>query len=199
MIHHVINKQSKYTLVLLHGTGADEHDLIPLAQSVAPLTSILSLRGRVQENGMNRFFKRFNMHEFDLDSVDYEADHIVTFLKEAKQKYNIDNYVFLGYSNGATMISALLLKQPELFKGAVLLQPGLLKKDLTYSPNKNLPVFVSVSSNDPYLLPPNKDFLLAALENSFALNVVEHERGHSIPQGVLVELYKFLNDNFLND
>lgn len=196
MIHHIINKQSKYTLVLLHGTGADEHDLIPLAQSVAPLTSILSLRGRVQENGMNRFFKRINIHEFDLESVAHEAKHITAFLKAAKQKYQIDNFVFLGYSNGATMISALLLEQPELFKGAVLLQPGLLKKDLVFPPNKNLPVFISVSSNDPYLLPPSKEKLIATLEKSFTLNVIEHTRGHSIPQGVLVELYKFLNDNF---
>lgn len=196
MIHHFINKNHKYTFVLLHGTGADEFDLIPLAESVAPDYNILSLRGRVKENGMNRFFKRLTIHTFDLDSVREETAYILKFLYEAKKKYTIDNFVFLGYSNGATMISSFLLEDKDLITGAVLLQPGLLKTPITFPLAAELPVFVSVSNNDPYLPVSSQKKLIEALNASFNVTISRHEGGHGLPQTVFMDLYKFLNITF---
>ncbi|HZJ89736.1 MAG TPA: alpha/beta hydrolase [Bacilli bacterium] len=196
MIHHFINKNHKYTFVLLHGTGADEFDLIPLAENVAPDYNILSLRGRVKENGMNRFFKRLTIHKFDLDSVREETAYILNFLHEAKQKYAIDNFVFLGYSNGATMISSFLLEDQALIKGAVLLQPGLLKTPLTFPQNNELSVFISVSNNDPYLPISSQKQLINALNTSFSVAISRHEGGHGLPQTVFTDLYQFLKITF---
>lgn len=196
MIHHFINKNHKYTFVLLHGTGADEFDLIPLAESVAPDYNILSLRGRIKENGMNRFFKRLTIHTFDLDSVREETDFILKFLHAAKQKYAIDNFIFLGYSNGATMISSFLLEDIGLIKGAVLLQPGLLKTPITFPQEKELPVFISVSNNDPYLPVNKQKQLINALNASFSVAISRHEGGHGLPQTVFMDLSQFLKITF---
>lgn len=196
MIHFFKDKKSKYTLVLLHGTGADEYDLVPLAESIAPSFNILSLRGRIQENGMNRFFKRLTIHTFDLESVKEETDYILNFLTNAKENYNIDNFVFLGYSNGATMITSLLLEQKEIFSGAVLLQPGLLKNPIVFPLRKETPVFISLSNNDPYLLPKSANVLIGALNASYNVTVSKHENGHSIPKTVLTDLYHFIQATY---
>lgn len=193
MIHLFIDKKSSETLVLFHGTGANEHDLVPLAEEVAPTYNILSIRGRVNENGMTRFFKRYDTQTFDLESVDAEGNVILKFLKDAGTKYNLGELTLLGYSNGATMISALLLKDITSFKAAVLLQPGLVKDDLTFEHNKNLRVLVSVSNNDPYLPFRKQTKVLNELKAAFKTTTSRHDKGHSIPPQVVADIYKFLN------
>ncbi len=192
MIHYFEDNSSEVTLVLLHGTGGDEHDLVPLAKDLLPSANILSLRGRVNENGMLRFFKRLNMHTFDLDSVDSESDVVLAFLREAKTKYNLKHLYVLGYSNGATMIEALLTKDASLFTKAVLLQPGLLSDDLVFPEFKTLEVFTSVSNNDPYLPVALQKKLLYKLEAGYTVTVSRHNNGHGLTNDVLHDLQKWL-------
>jgi len=192
MIHYFADNKSEVTLVLLHGTGGDEHDLVPLAKDLLPSANILSLRGRVNENGMLRFFKRLNMHTFDLASVDTESDVVLSFLREAKTKYNLKKLYVLGYSNGATMIEALLTKDASLFTKAVLLQPGLLRDDLVFPERKKLEVFTSVSNNDPYLPVAMQKKLLHKLEESFTVTIARHHNGHGLTNEVLHDLQKWL-------
>lgn len=194
MTHYYLDKQSDETLILLHGTGADEHDLVPLATSVAPNANILSLRGRVSENGMLRFFKRFDMHTFDQESIDTESDAVLKFIKEAQTKYKLGNLTLLGYSNGASMIEALLTKDNKRFTKAVLLQPGLIREDLVFPVNKELAVFASISDIDPYLTIANQKALLKALNESFTLSITRHNNGHGLTNEVLHDVYKFLNN-----
>lgn len=194
MIHYYEDRQSSRTLVLFHGTGADEHDLVPLARDVAPDANILSLRGRVNEGGMLRFFKRYDYHTFDLDSINLESDVVLAFIKKAQCDYKLGELILLGYSNGASMIEALLEKDNTRFSKAVLLQPGYIKEGLTFPQNKGLKLFVSVSDVDPYLLVPSQKKLLKALEDSFDVNVVRHGNGHSLTMEVLMLLANFLND-----
>lgn len=191
MEHYYKDKQSRVTLVLLHGTGADEHDLVPLAENVYPSANILSLRGQVNENGMLRFFRRYDTHHFDLDSVAKEREVIYHFLTEAKAKYHLEDLVLLGFSNGASMIEALLQKEPERFTGAVLLQPGYLQEGLTFPLKKDLRVFLSVSDVDPYLKINHQKALIKALGDSFDLYVARHDNGHSLSHQTLYDLRNF--------
>lgn len=192
MIHYFENNKSDLTLVLLHGTGGDEHDLVPLAHDLSQKCNILSLRGRINEGGMLRFFKRFDMHNFDLVNAKEEAEFIINFLKEAKKKYKLRNLVLLGYSNGASMIEALLLEDSNLFTGAALIQPGLLRTDIVFPENKDFRVFVSASDNDPYLPVNRQKMLISALEKSYDVSVSKHNSGHSITHTVMHDLRKWL-------
>ncbi|MBX7131670.1 MAG: alpha/beta hydrolase [Fimbriimonadaceae bacterium] len=112
------------TLVLLHGTGADEHDLIPLARAVLPGAAILGLRGDVSENGMPRFFRRFAEGVFDLEDVAFRAQKLADFISEAAQTYAFDpaQAVAVGFSNGANIAAATMLLHPGTFGQAVLMR-----------------------------------------------------------------------------
>lgn len=192
MIHYFENNNHRTTLVLLHGTGGDEKDLVPLAHDIDQKYNILSLRGRINEGGMLRFFKRFDMHTFDLENVKQEAEFILNFLKDAKKKYKLKELILLGYSNGASMIEALLLEDSNLFSGAVLLQPGLLKTDIVFPINKDFKVFISASDNDPYLPVNRQKILIEALSASYDVSVSKHQNGHGLTATVLHDIRKWL-------
>src|SRR5882757_1062706 len=110
-------------LLLLHGTGGDEHDLLVLRQHLAPDAPVLSPRGTVSEHGMARFFRRLREGVFDEDDLRLRADELAVFLTAAEQKYDVPpgSWLAVGFSNGANMASALLLRHPESLVGAVLL------------------------------------------------------------------------------
>ncbi|MFG1622590.1 alpha/beta hydrolase [Kribbella sp. NPDC049227] len=110
-------------LLLLHGTGGDEYDLLVLRQYLAPDAPVLSPRGTVSEQGMARFFRRHREGVFDEDDLRLRADELAAFLTAAEQKYDVPagSWVAVGFSNGANMASALLLRHPESLAGAVLL------------------------------------------------------------------------------
>jgi phospholipase/carboxylesterase len=110
-------------LLLLHGTGGDEHDLLPLRDQLSPGAAVLSVRGAVTENGMPRFFRRLREGVFDEDDLRRRADELATFVEHASAEYAIaeGSLVAVGFSNGANIASALLLQRPGLVRGAVLL------------------------------------------------------------------------------
>ena len=109
-------------ILLLHGTGGDEADLIPLGQTVAPGAALLSPRGKVLENGMPRFFRRFAEGVFDEADVTARANELADFVAEARQAYGLEVPVALGFSNGANIAAAILMLRPEVLAGAVLLR-----------------------------------------------------------------------------
>ena len=100
-------------LLLLHGTGGDENDLIPLGRMIAPVAPLLSPRGKVLESGMPRFFRRFAEGRFDEDDVRHRAQELADFIEEARTHYGIVAPIALGYSNGANIAAALLLLHPQ--------------------------------------------------------------------------------------
>ena len=110
-------------LLLLHGTGGDEHDLLVLRQHLAPDAPVLSPRGTVSEHGMARFFRRLRESVFDEDDLRLRADELAVFLTAAEEKYGVrpGSWLAVGFSNGANMASAMLLRHPESLVGAVLL------------------------------------------------------------------------------
>lgn len=122
-VHRYEPGTSDSTLLLLHGTGADENDLIPLGRAVAPGAALLSPRGQVLENGMPRFFRRLAMGVFDVEDLKKRTADLATFVDAATEHYGIDlaRTILLGYSNGANIGGSLLLSNPGLVRAAVLL------------------------------------------------------------------------------
>src|SRR4051812_43084186 len=110
-------------LLLLHGTGGDEHDLLPLRDHLSPGAAVLSVRGTVLENGMPRFFRRLREGVFDEDDLRHQAGELADFVTEAGGFYGIEDgsLVAVGFSNGANIASAMLLQRPEVLASAVLL------------------------------------------------------------------------------
>lgn len=110
-------------LLLLHGTGGDERDLVELGQAVSPNSALLSPRGKVLENGMPRFFRRLSEGVFDLADLALRTNELADFIGEARKAYAIAQPpIALGYSNGANIAASLLLTRPDALDGAILLR-----------------------------------------------------------------------------
>src|SRR5881409_1476426 len=121
-IHEFVPGSSSRTLLLLHGTGGNERDLIPLGRELDPTTALLSPRGKVLENGMPRFFRRLAEGVFDLQDLKNRTNELADFVAAAAQHYGFasDNVVAVGYSNGANIAASLLLLRPEILSAAIL-------------------------------------------------------------------------------
>src|SRR5471032_1311716 len=113
------------TLLLLHGTGGDENDLIPLGEQLLPGAALLSPRGKVFENGMPRFFCRLAEGVFDLEDLKLRTQELAAFVAQARNIYGITAPIAVGFSNGANIAASLLLSQPDVLRGAVLLRAML--------------------------------------------------------------------------
>ena len=170
-------------LLLLHGTGGDENDLIPLGRMIAPAVPLLSPRGKVLENGMPRFFRRFAEDRFDEDDVRARAQELADFIEQAQIHYGIAPPIALGYSNGANIAAALLLLRPQTLAGAILLRATL---PLSQTPPVDLtgaPVLIASGARDPMMSPEGAARLAARLQQDGA--IVEHRTlpaGHELSQ-----------------
>lgn len=109
-------------LLLLHGTGGDETDLLPLGHAVAPGAALLSPRGAVSENGMPRFFRRLAEGVFDEADLCRRTEDLAAFVNAARERYSLAPPIAVGFSNGANIAAALLLLKPGMLAGAVLLR-----------------------------------------------------------------------------
>ena len=121
-IHEFVPGSSSRTLLLLHGTGGNERDLIPLGRELDPNAALLSPRGKILENGMPRFFRRLAEGVFDLEDLKYRTNELSDFVAAAGEHYGFtsDNVVAVGYSNGANIASSMLLLRPEIMQTAIL-------------------------------------------------------------------------------
>ena len=113
------------TLLLLHGTGGNEEDMIPLGHEIAPEAAILSPRGKVLEAGMPRFFRRLAEGVFDIEDLKFRTNELADFIENASKLYSFDleYMIAVGYSNGANIASSLLLLRPEILSAAILFRP----------------------------------------------------------------------------
>jgi phospholipase/carboxylesterase len=162
--------ESGDTLVVLHGTGGDENDLIGIGQSVAPGAAILSPRGNVLENGAPRFFKRLAEGVFDPKEVRGRAEELARFIRAAAITYRLDpERVFaLGYSNGANVASTVMLVEPAILRGAILFRPMVVyepgeRHDLTGSS-----VLISAGRMDPIVPTASVERLVQLFESAHA-------------------------------
>ncbi|MDQ3916380.1 MAG: alpha/beta hydrolase [Actinomycetota bacterium] len=141
------------TLLLLHGTGADENDLIPLGRAVAPGASLLSPRGQVLENGMPRFFRRLGMGVFDVEDLKRRTADLGRFVEAASAHYGFESrdLVAFGYSNGANIAASLLLSAPGLVGAAALLHAMVPFRPDALPDLHGMPVLLTGGTRDPMI------------------------------------------------
>lgn len=170
-------------LLLLHGTGGDESDLVPLGRMIAPDAALLSPRGKVLENGMPRFFRRLADGVFDEDDVRSRAGDLADFIIAARSHYGIALPIALGYSNGANVAAAVLLLRPEALAGAILLRATVPLSQTTPVDLDGKPVLIVSGAVDP-LMQPERAARLASLLTGYGA-VVDHRTlpsGHELSQ-----------------
>jgi predicted esterase len=164
--------------LLLHGTGGDENDLIPVGRWVAPGAAILSPRGQVLENGAPRFFRRLSEGVFDLPDLHQRTAELAAFLEQAAEQYGFapGSAFAIGYSNGANIAASLLLSHPEALAGAVL-----FRAMVPFEPEKlpdltGKPLLLSAGRRDPIVPIGNTERLAGMLERAGA-RVTRHWQG----------------------
>jgi len=142
-----------YHLLLLHGTGGDEHDMVPLADVIAPGAGIISPRGQVIENGAPRFFRRFAEGVLDVEDWRERSQALADFVATICTQHKISPKALLavGYSNGANIAQGLLLLRPEVLGGAVLLRPMFITDDIPEHDLGGRPILLLGGSHDPII------------------------------------------------
>lgn len=171
------------TLVLFHGTGGTERDLVPLAKRISPGSSILSVRGNVLENGMPRFFRRLAEGVFDIEDLEFRTKETYDFLNEAAERYGADRsrFVAVGYSNGANIAGSLLFRYKDAFLGAILHHPMVPQRGIALPDLTGTPVFIGAGTNDPICSPAETNELEALLGGAGAdVTVHWEQRGHQL-------------------
>ena len=170
-------------LLLLHGTGGDENDLLPLGQAMAPDAPLLSVRGKVREQGMARFFRRLSEGVFDENDVRRRAGELADFVEAARQHYDIAAPVALGYSNGANIAAAVLQLRPQVLAGAILLRAMVPLSQPPQADLSSKSVLIVSGAQDP-IIPASNAAGLAALLKDAGANVAHRTLpvGHQLSQ-----------------
>jgi len=177
---------SPLTALVLHGTGGDESDLLPLGAAVVPGAALLSPRGKVRENGAPRFFKRVALGVFDQADLAARTEELVTFVRQAAQVYGFDptRVVAVGYSNGANIASSAFLRHPGIFARAVLFRPMVPFVPDPPPALNGMPVYISAGRVDPIVRRENTEELLRILNTSGASVTIRwEEAGHALTSG----------------
>jgi phospholipase/carboxylesterase len=184
-------------LLLLHGTGGNEYDLLPLRDRLSPGAAVLAVRGTVLENGMPRFFRRVSEGVFDEEDLRRRADELAEFIVTASAAYGIEDrsLVAVGFSNGANIASAMLLQRPGLLAGAVLLAAMVPYAEPPDVDLAETVVIISNGDRDP-LIAAEETQQLASQLRARGAEVVElpHPGGHQIYPAVLPEIRRIIGD-----
>jgi phospholipase/carboxylesterase len=182
-------------LLLLHGTGGDEHDLLPLRGHLAPDAPVLSVRGTVLENGMPRFFRRLREGVFDEDDLRARVDELADFLTAAEAEFGVapGGWTAVGFSNGANIASALLLRRPDSLAAAVLLAAMVPFREPPAADLTGKRVAVVNGRRDPIATAEHTVALTELLRARGAeVTVIPHDGGHTIDAGTLPQLARFV-------
>ena len=192
---HSNAKESKQTLLLLHGTGGTEDDLIPLGNQLAPNASILSVRGKVLENGMPRFFRRLEEGVFDLEDLKMRTDELAEFLTKSSSKYMFDEkrIIAVGYSNGANIAASLLLRRPESLAGAILFR-AMVPYSPTVMPDlSNKSIILLEGLYDPIVSTTEAQRLLEIFTNAQSnVTLKWQDSGHNLTNEDIIAAKKWL-------
>ncbi|WP_201002670.1 alpha/beta hydrolase [Paenibacillus glycanilyticus] len=186
-------------LVLFHGTGGTEHDLLPLAAAFSPESSVLSIRGNVSENGMARYFRRIAEGVFDLEDLVFRTKELNDFLDQAAEEYGFDrgNLVAVGYSNGANIAGSLLFHYKDSLRGAILHHPMVPIRGLELPNLSGVPVFIGAGENDPICSPEETNELEGLLGGAGAAVDVHWERfGHQLTRSEVAAAAAWYKEHF---
>ncbi|MDG0789996.1 alpha/beta hydrolase [Cohnella ginsengisoli] len=167
------------TLLLLHGTGGSERDLVGVGRMLNPESALLGVRGNVSERGMARFFRRIAEGVFDEADLIARTAELNAFVDESADKYGFDrhNVVAVGYSNGANIAASLLYHHQDALKGAVLFHPMVPRRGVELPDLSGVPVFIGAGRNDPLCTMAESEELAAALGAAGAAVEAHWENG----------------------
>ncbi|WP_197046758.1 alpha/beta hydrolase [Oceanobacillus salinisoli] len=185
MMKHIFQegKNHSKTLLLLHGTGGTEQDLLPLADIIDGDANVLSVRGNISENGMPRFFKRLAEGVFDEEDLIFRTKELNEFLDEASEKYGFDrnNITAIGYSNGANIAASLMFHYKDALQEAILHHPMVPRRGIDLPDLAGKKVFIAAGTNDPICPADESEELKSLLENAGARVELHWEnRGHQL-------------------
>ncbi|MDW3223003.1 MAG: alpha/beta hydrolase [Paracoccaceae bacterium] len=178
-----------------HGTGGDEQQFHGFAGQIRPDAHVISPRGDVSEHGANRFFKRTGEGVYDMDDLAQRTETMAAFIADQKERTGSPTVAGLGYSNGANILAAVMLKHPDLFDRAAWLHP-LIPWDPAPQPGlAGKEILISAGRRDPICPAPLTQSLAdyVAKQHS-ALSVIWHEGGHEILQVEVDALSSFLKN-----
>jgi len=163
-IHEFVPGASDRTLLLLHGTGGNEHDLIPLGRELDPNAALLSPRGKILENGMPRFFRRLAEGVFDVEDLKQRTNELADFVAAAVRQYRLaaDHVVAVGYSNGANIAASMLLLRPEILRTAILFRTMVPLVPDNLPDLSSVRVWIGAGDQDP-IIPASETQRLATL------------------------------------
>lgn len=187
-------------LLLLHGTGGNERDMLPLAPMIHPGSSVLSVRGNVLENGMPRFFRRLAEGVFDEQDLIFRTEELQAFLDQAAAEYEFDreNIVAVGYSNGANIAGSLLFHYENALRGAILYHPMVPRRGIALPEFSGIPIFIGAGKNDPICPLPETEELSRLLEEAGAsVNLHWEMYGHQLTEGEVRASAAWFAKNFI--
>jgi predicted esterase len=184
------------TLLLLHGTGGNEHDLLPLAEQLSPAAGVLSPRGNVLERGMPRFFRRLAEGVFDIEDLRRRTDELADFVTASAHQYGFapQRVIAVGFSNGANIAGSLLLLRPKVLAGAILFRAMVPLEPDVPAALTGTPVLLSNGRRDPIVPGAQVERLAALLREAGAnVTVAWQPAGHELTQSDITDARAWLH------
>ena len=194
-LHEFLHGNSSRTLLLLHGTGGNERDLIPLGHELDPNASLLSPRGKILENGMPRFFRRLAEGVFDLEDLKTRTNELADFVAAAVRHYKLDAdcLVGVGYSNGANIAASMLLLRPEIMRAAILFRAMVPLVPEKMPELSSVHVWIGAGDQDPIIPPPETQGLVELLRRAGAeVTIRFFNAGHGLTNDDLTAAHGWL-------
>ena len=194
---HIFHPGTSPTLLLLHGTGGDESDLVPLGQLLRPGAALLSPRGQVLENGQPRFFRRLAPGVFDEDDLIRRTHELADFVADQSARQNLGKIIAVGYSNGANIAAAMLLLRPDALSGAILFR-AMLPLEPPQPPQLDQTPVLLLAGRDDSMIPQDSTQRLAVLLEHAGASVTLEWRntGHRLEQTEFTLAREWLDRHF---
>ena len=172
MQHVFIQGSNNRTLLMLHGTGGTEQDLLGLAKEIDSEANVLSVRGNVLENGMPRFFRRIADGVFDMEDLHFRTNELYNYVNEAAMEYGFNraNVIAIGYSNGANIAAAMMFYKENALRGALLHHPMVPDREANLPSLQGIDVWIGAGTND-FMCPPHESEDLQAMLQAAGANV----------------------------
>lgn len=192
-------KDAKPVFLLLHGTGGDENSLLALAEIIDPEASVLSVRGNILEHGMPRFFRRLAEGVFDMEDLAFRTKELYEFIDEKAAEYRFDrqNIIAIGYSNGANIAANLLFEYENVLKGAILHHPMVPNHEAAVAKQEGTHVFIAAGVNDPICPQQEATDLERYLVDAGANVTLEWEsNGHQLTMNEVQKAKAWYGSNF---
>lgn len=199
-MHYIFNKgqKNKPIFLLLHGTGADERDLLPLAKMLDDSFGVLSVRGNVTENGMNRYFKRLGFGQYDLEDLKYRGQELLDFITKISETegFELKDLIPVGFSNGSNIAIHLLLREDVDIKQSILFAP-LYPVDVSDNSKdmSDVKVLLSMGDNDPMASPEDNKYVEQIFTSRGADVTKINVHGHEITTDAVTFARKWLLNN----